>query len=449
MNKIRGMVSKDESMFPGMSLGVLLMLQGDERTLENCLLHKPLLRALAQLALADWQRREGANRQYGWLMDALNVSAAELVQYAQRNVQSAMRVECHGAADPRNSRTINLRLRALWTIPSALWWLLDRQSCQPTVDIITRKNYLFRGAENAKMRSDVDVRYTLVVFPHRELVSDYARLHRVPYCNQAVLCAVQELARALQLANAANARIIEVGANLGDCVLWAVQRLRAVRSLRQVQATAIEAAPAIANLLERSVHLNQLDGIIKVIRGAAVGPRLPTNSTVLLQAKPRSFNSFTRVTTVQDSFAELAPGEAVEVQAHRLDRLVAYSRADLLLVHINGQELDALQGARRLLARPNGVALIILQLYGFGAGVVRESGYDSQRTVDYLLHHGYAIRPALGRFRNLHTPGAVRRYIAAMGPGLTLNLLAFPRWSRLRIKRARQPHCGVPPGQRL
>ena len=38
-------------------------------------------------------------------------------------------------------------------------------------------------AENIGMRSDTDISYKLLVFPYRELVSDFVRARRVPYCN--------------------------------------------------------------------------------------------------------------------------------------------------------------------------------------------------------------------------------------------------------------------------
>ena len=75
----------------------------------------------------------------------------------------------------------------------------------------------------------------------------------------AVLDTVQQLARRLEASHRTRVGLIEVGANLGDCLLWAVQRLRAVPSLLHIDAVGYEAIPAASELLERSVRLNGLE----------------------------------------------------------------------------------------------------------------------------------------------------------------------------------------------
>ena len=43
-------------------------------------------------------------------------------------------------------------------------------------------------AENVGMRNDVKISYQLFVFPFRELVSDFVRARKVPYCNVTPAC---------------------------------------------------------------------------------------------------------------------------------------------------------------------------------------------------------------------------------------------------------------------
>lgn len=139
-------------------------------------------------------------------------------------------------------------------------------------------NHNFLEADNVGMRNDVEISYQLLVFPYRELVSDFVRARKVPYCNVSLACAhhplkcareqqldsqesilrlVQILARRLHRRRASavcnlneehlhccqaaagclplkefcsgcsgfricclKVNVVEVGANLGDCSLW-------------------------------------------------------------------------------------------------------------------------------------------------------------------------------------------------------------------------------------
>ena len=58
--------------------------------------------------------------------------------------------------------------------------------------------------------------YFSVVFPHREKVSNYLRACKSPYCDHHFFEAMESLHHQED-----NLRLIEVGANLGDCSLWA------------------------------------------------------------------------------------------------------------------------------------------------------------------------------------------------------------------------------------
>lgn len=59
----------------------------------------------------------------------------------------------------------------------------------PLKEHILHHNFL--EADNVGMRNDVEINYQLLVFPYRELVSDFVRARKVPYCNASLACAHQ------------------------------------------------------------------------------------------------------------------------------------------------------------------------------------------------------------------------------------------------------------------
>eukprot|EP00439_Symbiodinium_sp_Y106_P020048 s308_g2.t1 len=344
-----------------------------------------LLRADAKLAVADWARR--AALQEGSLVDV-----KEAIQTAQELIQRIL----------GGSSLLGLDELSTWPGGSELFWLLDRLQCATEVSIQLLKGHTFMGAENVGMRSDVDIIYKLLLFPYRELVSDFIRARRVPYCNESILREVQKLAKRLQSARAHKVRVIEVGSNLGDCSIWTAKRLLAVPTLRSIKVVALEALPDAAAVFQKSVEQNDLVGVIEVIRVAAGGSR----GYVDLKAKPSSSNSFTLV----DQEAE-ADHEAVRVQRERLDDLISFRRIDLLISHTNGQELEVLRGARQLLQRSRDVT-VILQLYGAEGGVIRDLSYDPYRPVKWLVDRGFHMARARRPGLRLQTAGILRQHLS-------------------------------------
>lgn len=98
-------------------------------------------------------------------------------------------------------------------LPAIRFWV--RLQCAPTVDITGEAHRFWMGvlgllwcgtmveirsqafaefsaamseAENVGMRNDVKISYQLFVFPFRELVSDFVRARKVPYCNVTPAC---------------------------------------------------------------------------------------------------------------------------------------------------------------------------------------------------------------------------------------------------------------------
>ncbi|CAE8620721.1 unnamed protein product, partial [Polarella glacialis] len=206
-----------------------------------------------------------------------------------------------------------------------------------------------------------------------------------------------------------------------------------------------------AALLQRSVTLNGLDGIVEVFNVAAGGGAASSSgggkNVVRLKAKPRSSNSFTPAAAAgaakeQEATAEISEDDSqiVEVPIAALDDVVRFSSLELLISHTNGQELAVLRGARRLLARSRD-AVVILQLYGPESGVIRDPGFDPTRAVRWLAEKGFDVslarRPGL-RFR---APGVLRSYFKMPHAEQVVNVVGVP----LRRKFLWGPASAVAP----
>eukprot|EP00927_Polykrikos_kofoidii_P060183 TRINITY_DN55249_c0_g1_i1.p1 TRINITY_DN55249_c0_g1~~TRINITY_DN55249_c0_g1_i1.p1 ORF type:complete len:1045 (-),score=104.95 TRINITY_DN55249_c0_g1_i1:119-3178(-) len=166
----------------------------------------------------------------------------------------------------------------------------------------------------------------LAVHPFHDLASDLARLDRRLPCSsaavgEAVMQAVVEArASSEYLASPSHGRrgctdvirVVEVGAGIGGCILWAVQQLQAAVSVGcpRVEALAVEPEPEAAELLRLSAQLNGVEANIRVISG-----------------------------------------RAAEEASVALDLEVQGDIALLFLSNVSKQELDVLQGARRLFSQ--------------------------------------------------------------------------------------------------
>ncbi|CAE8600409.1 unnamed protein product, partial [Polarella glacialis] len=170
-----------------------------------------VLRAAAHLAVADWARQTSASLE----------GFESVVREALRNAQKLLRTALGRDAGLLPEGFLGLEALAGMSGGSEALWLLDRLQCASEVLVQLPGRRAWRGAENSGMRNDVDISYRLALFPFRELVSDFVRARGVPYCNESILRAVQRLARRLERAKASHVRLVEVGANLGDCIIWA------------------------------------------------------------------------------------------------------------------------------------------------------------------------------------------------------------------------------------
>ncbi|CAK9072703.1 Probable serine/threonine-protein kinase dyrk2 (Dual specificity tyrosine-phosphorylation-regulated kinase 2), partial [Durusdinium trenchii] len=312
-----------------------------------------------------------------------------------------------------------LGLEQLSTLPGGaeLFWLLDRLQCTSIVDIVLQPHQFWMGADNVGMRNDVKINYQLFVFPYRELVSDFVRARKVPYCNESILRVVQTLARRLHRTRASAVHVVEIGANLGDCSVWLAKRMQAVPGLRRIKVLALEAVPAAAAVFQKSVEWNNLTDVIQVVNVAAGQLRGAVN----LQAKPMSSNSYT--------VAEGSSPDFATMETRALDDITPFSNINLIVSHTNGQELSILRGAMRIL-RKSPQIIIVLQLYGPESGVIRDPTYDPCRPVRWLVHRGFEIYLSHRKGLRLEAPGVLRRYFAE-GQQVVNVIAVRKHWRRL------------------
>eukprot|EP00392_Amoebophrya_sp_AT5.2_P017990 g18433.t1 len=285
----------------------------------------------------------------------------------------------------------------------------------------------FVDSENEffELRTPTDLR--IAVFPERELVSDFLRARRVPYCNGGVLKAVEnyfdgggadsdlevdqmqspKFAPTSTSKNRENLHLVEVGANLGDCLLFLLHRHRSWTG------QAVEAVFQTALKLRESVEINGLHDRLEVIGGKAVSNL--KSKPLFLKNKPFSLNSASFVglgveladrerlhADVPEEGEDLHRGRHVIDTIQLRDGFYFPRRIDALLVNTNGHELAVLRSLEEVEeggeeAGSGGAdsclpELIVLQMYTREHGVAQDPAYDAVEIFRWLLYRGYEMR---------------------------------------------------------
>jgi len=162
---------------------------------------------------------------------------------------------------------------------------------------------------------------------------------------------------------------LDVGANVGYFSIAIGNRLG-----KGGQVFAIEPHPALTNLIERSIHLNSLEGVVTVAR-CAVSDR----AGVLDLFYPD--DHLGRGTA---SLAIDAPGRKIQVSAQRLDEVVPAGLAvDLVKIDVEGHELQVLHGMEDILRRSPGIKILFEKLAG--------APPESDAIAALLSGHGLAL----------------------------------------------------------
>ena len=183
------------------------------------------------------------------------------------------------------------------------------------------------------------------------------------------------LAKLKRLLKNPNPAIVEVGANIGNHVVWYARHLDPARIYP------VEPNPEALRLLEQNIEANGIADRIDR-RGWGLGAG-------------RGEGRFAAVTDNADNLGatRLVAAEDGGIETRSLDALLGADRVDFIKIDAEGMEMDVLDGASELIARDKPVIWIEVlrgNMMDFVQGWCRKSGYrvvDSTaylNTVDYF-----------------------------------------------------------------
>ena len=170
--------------------------------------------------------------------------------------------------------------------------------------------------------------------------------------------------------------IVEVGANIGNHVVWYVRHLDPARIYP------VEPNPEALALLDQNIAANGIDGRIDR-RGWGLGAG-------------RGEGRFAAVTDDSDNLGatRLVVAEDGGIETRSLDALIGADRIDFIKIDAEGMELEVLDGAAGLIARDRPVIWIEVlrkNIMGFAQDWCRRANYrvvDStayRNTIDYFV----------------------------------------------------------------
>jgi FkbM family methyltransferase len=174
--------------------------------------------------------------------------------------------------------------------------------------------------------------------------------------------------------------ILEVGANIGNHVIWYARHLNAERIYP------VEPNPMALDILKENVKANNLDGCVDP-RGMGFGAG-------------NASGRFRVETDDQDNLGatRLVADEDGEIAVKTLDALMGDDKVDFIKIDAEGMELDVLEGAAGLIARDKPVIWVeVLQknLLGFAQNWCREAGYQIVDSKPYLNTIDYFAVPRI------------------------------------------------------
>ncbi len=164
-------------------------------------------------------------------------------------------------------------------------------------------------------------------------------------------------------------RIVEVGANIGNHVVWYARHLDAERIYP------VEPNPEALRLLDDNIEANGLCGRIDR-RGMGLGAGAGEGRFVTQTDNADNLGA-TRLVAAQDG----------GIETRSLDALMGQDRVDFIKIDAEGMELEVLDGARDLIARDKPVIWVEVlrpNIMGFVQTWCRDAGY---RVVDSKTYH--------------------------------------------------------------
>ncbi|WP_407496414.1 FkbM family methyltransferase [Pseudooceanicola sp. MF1-13] len=178
-----------------------------------------------------------------------------------------------------------------------------------------------------------------------------------------------------KLIRKANPRIVEVGANIGNHVVWYARHLNAERIYP------VEPNPEALTLLEQNIEIN------------GITPRIDTRG--MGYGAGKDTGKFRAQTDNADNLGatRLVADEEGGIETRTLDQLMGDDTVDFIKIDAEGMELDVLEGASALIARDKPVIWVEVlreNMLGFAQKWCRDAGYkivDSTpyvHTIDYF-----------------------------------------------------------------
>lgn len=223
--------------------------------------------------------------------------------------------------------------------------------------------------------------FRLYVPVKRDIAADTVREEQRPYCTlnndgilvNEVLVLLDEL-RAHKLKRSIT--VVEVGATFGDCTL--IIRSLAERAGVGVEVTAFEPNPDSASILEANFRLNDGPSSKLVSKVAIIGNGTADGQVMPLLLSESSVHTMTDGPQVKDK-PTFTTSWTYLVPVSSLDREVGNAKLDLLLVSVNGFELEVMRGASRILSTKQVRRIISMTPYWEPfRDMLKSSGYDAE-----------------------------------------------------------------------
>eukprot|EP00927_Polykrikos_kofoidii_P053509 TRINITY_DN48120_c0_g1_i1.p1 TRINITY_DN48120_c0_g1~~TRINITY_DN48120_c0_g1_i1.p1 ORF type:complete len:653 (-),score=108.89 TRINITY_DN48120_c0_g1_i1:93-2051(-) len=224
----------------------------------------------------------------------------------------------------------------------------------------------------SKMAADATTMFWMAPPLRRDVASDAIRESQRPYCtvnHKGRLMAEVDRLLARALPGQRPVHAVEVGTTFGDCTL----SVHAVASMAAVpfRATVFEANPETVPILRKNLAINGASTVVQV------------HQRVVANASRNKWEFAVPVSSVHAFATGMRENETIggvtrlyEVVATTLDEELIDDDVDVLMLSLNGFEVEVLAGAKNLLASRRIAAVISL----------------TRRWTDFrnlLLHHGY------------------------------------------------------------
>ncbi len=171
--------------------------------------------------------------------------------------------------------------------------------------------------------------------------------------------------------------IVEVGANVGNHLVYYAQHMRAKKIFP------IEPNPDAISLLNRNIKSNNLERLIDE-RGIGIGAGA-------------EYGKFSVVLPGENNLgaAQLEPGSG-DLEVYPLDKILGDEKVDFMKIDVEGMEFEVLEGAKNVIHRNRPIMLI--EVFRTSIGKFEEwcgnNGYNIVKTFNAVHAANFLVRPA-------------------------------------------------------